>query len=192
MYSFSYYRNIWSEWLNFENNVGNLEDLEYIERKRKQIYGEHLNERNLAFLVDRFKFMNLYPCSENEMKLLGFNDPTDADVYNELGTNSALTNVSLAAGVATTDKENETEELNSSKTVEIANSINPFVSSSIKRAKYPVPDMKKMLPFKPIQNAFIGLQPVPGGGMFLFPSIFAEMIKRLPPPNFFDVRLFFI
>jgi cleavage stimulation factor subunit 3 len=171
--------------------VGNLEDLEYIEKKRKQIYGEHLNERNLAFLVDRFKFMNLYPCSENEMKLLGFNDSSDADVYNELGTNAALKNVSLAANVTTIDKENEADELNSSKNVEIANSINPFVSSSIKRAKYPVPDMKKMLPFKPIQNAFIDLQPVPGGGMFLFPSIFAEMIKRLPPPNYFDVIFFF-
>ena len=80
----------------------------------------------------------------------------------------------------------ESSQSSSQQTTEIYHSINPFNKLTVKRPRYPCPDVNKMYPFKPNRNTFSGLTPVPGGGLFLFPTIFADMIKRLPPPTCFD------
>lgn len=63
-------------------------------------------------------------------------------------------------------------------------------SKSSSKSAWPEPDPSRMIAFKPSRRAEFGfMQPIPGGGMFLFPSIFADLIKRLPPPHCFQVTI---
>lgn len=63
-------------------------------------------------------------------------------------------------------------------------------SKSSSKGAWPEPDPSRMIAFKPSRRAEFGfMQPIPGGGMFLFPSIFADLIKRLPPPHCFQVTI---
>ena len=82
--------------------------------------------------------------------------------------------------------EESTQSSSQQATEMTCHSINPFNKLTVQRPRYPCPDINKMYPFKPNRNTFSGLTPVPGGGLFLFPTIFADMIKRLPPPTCFD------
>lgn len=148
-------------------------------------------ERQTLLLIDRFKFMNLYPCNANELRSLDYKDSNNASYVplmpygfntgSSLAANLALTNASMTntvkstpSGAASDDKPVDSPGLFS------------LGGKPKSLAKFPVPDTSKMYPFKPNKNVFSGLQPVPGGGMFLFPSVIAEMIRRLPAPSHFD------
>ena len=148
-----------------------------------------MDERQTLLIIDRYKFLNLYPCNLNELKLLGYQDNINF-VSNNSGQNTSSNN-SSNLGIITISsnsliiKNDETvgAEKNDQST------LNPFSKlSNRKQIKYPAPNTATMFPFKPNRNAFSGLQPIAGGGIFLFPSCFSEMIKRLPPPTCFDVK----
>lgn len=155
-------------------------------------------ERQTLFLIDRYKFMNLYPCNQIELKALGYKDsnnngllpliPQNMSNSTSLATNLALTNASIASLAPTKGKSFSGEDIINQPLFETTLSSNPFSNSIITRPRYSVPDVSKMYPFKQNRNSLSSLQPVPGGGLFLFPSIFADMIKRLPPPTCFDVN----
>lgn len=196
-----------------------MDDILKVEEKRINSFEDYtqLEERHTVFLIDRFKFMNLYPCNANELKSLGYKDsnnntftsliPHGIGTGSVLATNLANTNASIASslhGSSTKDLTsstlisslaNDDSNLLNQQTAE-ANfkSINPFNKTSrFVRPRLPCPDVSKMYPFKPNRNAFSGLQPVPGGGLFPFPSIFADMIKRLPPPSsMIEVLIYFV
>ena len=180
---------LWSEWLMFESNAGDLKQITSVIDKRYQMYTDanQLDERQTQLIIDRYKFLNLYPCSVNELKLLGYKDRHLISSSSSTSTTSQTANTSTNNLIITSDE--MATKMQYEKSYD-SNSYNPFSRlASRKSSRYPIPDVKKMFPFKPNKNAFSGLQPVPGGGMFLFPSCFAEMIKRLPPPSCFDVTL---
>lgn len=183
---------IWADWLQFESNSGNLNTIMKVIELRNQTYEElnQLEDRQTSLIIDRYKFLNLYPCSLNELKLIGYNEScfqtignTNQSVCNQINTASLINtlnnNLNINNDEMATIKNDKTSDLNAH---------NPFSKlASKKLTRFPVPDVNKMLPFKPNRNAFSGLQPIVGGGLFLFPSCFADMIKRLPPPQYFDV-----
>lgn len=187
---------LWTEWLEFESNVGDLNSIESVEHKRKAaFYSESgLDERQtLLLFIDKYKFMNMYPISDLELKTLGYSG------------GSCLTESSGVNNMQLLNSSNPDEQKIAQSTVDIdassiqkpssfvgfqsSNSSNPFnkLASHNSQYNFPQPDMRQMLPWKS-KNAFNGVQPVPGGGMFLFPSIVAEIIHRLPPPTSFDVN----
>jgi hypothetical protein len=186
------YREIWSAWLDFENNAGDLESISKVLKKREQFYDDsnQLEECQTLLLIDRFKFMNLYPCDQRELKLLGYNDLVHN--YSSLATSlTALTN-SITNNINLPSKDiNEEKEAQSS--YETVQSTNPFNSRfNIQRPRYPAPEISKMYPFKPNRGSLNGLQPLPcGNALFLFPTIFSDLLKRLPPPSSFNVILEF-
>ena len=62
-------------------------------KKREKFYDDsnQLEECQTLLLIDRFKFMNLYPCDQRELKLLGYDDL--ANNYSSLASSlTALTN----------------------------------------------------------------------------------------------------
>ncbi len=137
--------------------------------------------------------MNLYPCDQRELKLLGYNDSIHN--YSSLTTSlNALTN-SIANNINLPSKDIN-EENESQTQFEIVQSTNPFNSRiNIQRPRFPAPDISKMYPFKPNRGSLNGLQPLPcGNTLFLFPTIFSDLLKRLPPPNSFNVylRIFYL
>lgn len=71
---------IWNEFLQFESQLGDLSSIKKVETRRAKVLSE-LNElegRQTALLIDRYKFLNLFPCSNDELKAIGFREtPTN-------------------------------------------------------------------------------------------------------------------
>ncbi|KAH8031565.1 hypothetical protein HPB51_019186 [Rhipicephalus microplus] len=69
---------IWNRFLEFESNIGDLSSILKVEKRRAAAI-EKLKEfegKETALLVDRYRFMDLYPCSPQELKSLGYRDVT--------------------------------------------------------------------------------------------------------------------
>lgn len=66
------YREIWARFLAFESNIGDLASILKVERRRFLAFKEEYEGKETALLVDRYKFMDLYPCSTSELKALGY------------------------------------------------------------------------------------------------------------------------
>ncbi|XP_057688471.1 cleavage stimulation factor subunit 3 [Corythoichthys intestinalis] len=69
---------IWARFLAFESNIGDLASILKVERRRFTAFKEEYEGKETALLVDRYKFMDLYPCSTSELKALGYKDVTRA------------------------------------------------------------------------------------------------------------------
>ena len=65
-------REIWARFLAFESNIGDLASILKVERRRFVAFKEEYEGKETALLVDRYKFMDLYPCSGSELKALGY------------------------------------------------------------------------------------------------------------------------
>lgn len=66
------YREIWARFLAFESNIGDLASILKVEKRRFTAFREEYEGKETALLVDRYKFMDLYPCSASELKALGY------------------------------------------------------------------------------------------------------------------------
>ncbi|XP_054160446.1 cleavage stimulation factor subunit 3-like [Oppia nitens] len=64
---------IWTKFLEFECQIGDLSSVIKVE-KRRALAIEKLNKQTseTAWLVDRYKFQNLLPCSQTELKSIGY------------------------------------------------------------------------------------------------------------------------
>lgn len=189
---------IWSAWFEFENNVGNCKDLKNVEEKRKEKFlnNDVITERQTLLLVDKYKFMNTHPVTSLQLKFLGYKDSNSSA---HLGLNQSVLNTGQESVLNTNLNENEQNMLNEDSNISNllvqqttsvypdTDSSNPFSKLASRNLnKLPQPDIGKMLPFKSNKNAFSGLLPIPGGGMFLFPSVVGDMLRRLPPPPNFN------
>lgn len=65
-------REIWARFLAFESNIGDLASILKVERRRFAAFKDEYEGKETALLVDRYKFMDLYPCSASELKALGY------------------------------------------------------------------------------------------------------------------------
>lgn len=69
---------IWNRFLEFESNIGDLSSILKVEKRRAAAI-EKLKEfegKETALLVDRYRFMDLYPCTPQELKCLGYREVT--------------------------------------------------------------------------------------------------------------------
>ncbi|XP_063696707.1 protein suppressor of forked [Culicoides brevitarsis] len=67
---------VWNRFLEFESNIGDLSSIVKVERRRSAVL-EKLKEyegKETAQLVDRYKFLDLYPCSSVELKSIGYTE----------------------------------------------------------------------------------------------------------------------
>ncbi|KAG1938864.1 EMBRYO DEFECTIVE [Pimephales promelas] len=69
---------IWARFLAFESNIGDLASILKVERRRFMAFKDEYEGKETALLVDRYKFMDLYPCSPCELKALGYKDVSRA------------------------------------------------------------------------------------------------------------------
>lgn len=70
--SLSSCREVWARFLAFESNIGDLASILKVERRRFTAFKDEYEGKETALLVDRYKFMDLYPCSTSELKALGY------------------------------------------------------------------------------------------------------------------------
>ncbi|KAF7987512.1 hypothetical protein HCN44_003274 [Aphidius gifuensis] len=65
---------IWNRFLEFESNIGDLASIVKVEKRRSAVL-EKIKEfegKETAQLVDRYKFIDLYPCSPIELRSIGY------------------------------------------------------------------------------------------------------------------------
>ncbi|KAJ8795994.1 hypothetical protein J1605_002756 [Eschrichtius robustus] len=111
---------IWARFLAFESNIGDLASILKVEKRRFTAFKEEYEGKETALLVDRYKFMDLYPCSASELKALGYKDVSRAK---------------LAAIIPDPV---------------VAPSIVPVLKDEVDRKpEYPKPDTQQMIPFQP-------------------------------------------
>lgn len=86
---------VWNRFLEFESNIGDLSSIVKVERRRSAVLENVIILCNLLYqplitlspfqlkefegketaqLVDRYKFLELYPCSTIELKSIGYSD----------------------------------------------------------------------------------------------------------------------
>lgn len=67
---------VWNKFLEFESNIGDLSSIVKVEKRRATIL-ENLKEfegKETAQLVDRYKFLDLYPCTHPELRSFGYTE----------------------------------------------------------------------------------------------------------------------
>ena len=77
---------IWARFLAFESNIGDLASILKVERRRFTAFKDEYEGKETALLVDRYKFMDLYPCSASELKALGYKVCTTGDFFSFIYT----------------------------------------------------------------------------------------------------------
>ncbi|XP_038663738.1 cleavage stimulation factor subunit 3 isoform X4 [Scyliorhinus canicula] len=147
---------IWARFLAFESNIGDLASILKVEKRRFAAFKEEYEGKETALLVDRYKFMDLFPCSNSELKALGYKDVS----RNKL---TAIIPDPIVTPSAVTVMKDEVD----------------------RKPEYPKPDTNQMIPFQPRHLAPPGLHPVPGG-VFPVPPASVLLMKLLPPPTCFQ------
>uniref|UniRef100_A0A665VCK2 Cleavage stimulation factor subunit 3 n=1 Tax=Echeneis naucrates TaxID=173247 RepID=A0A665VCK2_ECHNA len=145
---------IWARFLAFESNIGDLASILKVERRRFTAFKDEYEGKETALLVDRYKFMDLYPCSTSELKALGYKDVSRAK---------------LAALLPETV---------------VAPSVPALKDEADRKPEYPKPDTNQMIPFQPRHLAPPGLHPVPGGVFPVPPAAVVLMKLLPPPTCF--------
>uniref|UniRef100_A0A673H7K8 Cleavage stimulation factor subunit 3 n=1 Tax=Sinocyclocheilus rhinocerous TaxID=307959 RepID=A0A673H7K8_9TELE len=110
---------IWARFLAFESNIGDLASILKVERRRFMAFKDEYEGKETALLVDRYKFMDLYPCSPSELKALGYKDVSRAK-YASLMPEAVVT-------PSTPSLKDEAD----------------------RKPEYPKPDTSQMIPFQP-------------------------------------------
>ncbi|KAE8604402.1 hypothetical protein XENTR_v10014701 [Xenopus tropicalis] len=76
-----YCSKIWARFLALESNIGDLaSSILNVGKRRYTAFKEEYEGKETALLVDRYKFMDMYPCSTSELKALGYKDVPRAKV----------------------------------------------------------------------------------------------------------------
>ncbi|CAB3367662.1 Hypothetical predicted protein [Cloeon dipterum] len=65
---------IWNKFLEFESNVGDLTSIVKVEKRRSAVLEKlkEFEDKETAQLVDRYRFLDLYPCSIAELRAIGY------------------------------------------------------------------------------------------------------------------------
>jgi len=149
---------IWSKFLSFESQVGDLASIIKVEKRRMSTMEkiQDFSERETALLIDRYKFLGLLPCSDNELRAIGYWDL----VKHQL--------TSLPAASAR-------QALMAAQDDELGRA---------RRPQFPQPDPEQMLPFKPRACVPVGSHPVPGG-VYPPPPAASVLMAMMPPPECF-------
>ncbi|CAL8073455.1 unnamed protein product [Calicophoron daubneyi] len=172
-------RLIWGRFLQFESQVGDLASILKVEKRRLNALEtvKEVSRLESALLIDRYRFLDLLPCSDSELRSLGYRELARFQLsgvgkgYDDLygGMTAAyggpsggfLTTMSGAVGDGTASG-----------------------SAADQRPAYPQPDVSQMLPFKPKAYPRTGSHPV-AGGEFPPPPAASALLRLLPPPECF-------
>ncbi|CAP22079.2 Protein CBR-SUF-1 [Caenorhabditis briggsae] len=160
---------IWDRFLDFESCVGDLASILKVEKRRKIAYEEaqkDLGMNHSMLVIDRYKFMDLMPCSGDQLRLIGY----DALKGNDTPSTSTSSNPKPVP----------------TRGPQAASAIMGGAGGHADVARYgfPRPDISQMIPFKPRVNCTASFHPVPGG-VYPPPPAAAHLMSLLPPPTCF-------
>ncbi|KAG5444096.1 Cleavage stimulation factor subunit 3 [Clonorchis sinensis] len=173
-------RVIWARFLQFESQVGDLASILKVEKRRLQALEtvKEVSRLESALLIDRYRFLDLLPCSDSELKSLGYRELARFQFagsgrgYDEFFGSVLAPHVGLSTALS----------LGVGSTMGDPSVLSG--SSGDQRPAYPQPDVSQMLPFKPKAYPRTGSHPV-GGGEFPPPPAASALLRLLPPPECF-------
>lgn len=197
---------IWNSFLEFEAGIGDLSSTTKVERRRTMALEKVFPKcTEASWAIDKYKFQDLFPCSINELRSLGY-DPQQsatslASLRQLLSTIGSYTGANLNQQVAlivnSANAKNKiklvggrnqpSKALNgnfSSELVDQADSDNEFSTNILNQSNMCLPDLDQMLPFKPVMSPGYGLHTVPGG-IFPPPPAIGQLLSRLPQSSSF-------
>lgn len=126
---------VWNKFLEFEANIGDLASATKVEKRRTLAFDKTSSSKprsETSWLIDRYRFIDLFPCSVTELKAIGY------DVTKSLTTSSAASDLltqSLMNGVSS--KKNDSKQDGNQ-------------STSSTNKSFTKPDMNQMISFRPI------------------------------------------
>ncbi|CAG9829606.1 unnamed protein product [Diabrotica balteata] len=67
---------IWNRFLEFESNIGDLQSIVKVEKRRSEVLSKikEFEGKETAQLVDRYRFLDLFPCTPQELKSIGYTE----------------------------------------------------------------------------------------------------------------------
>uniref|UniRef100_A0A6P7F2J3 Protein suppressor of forked-like n=1 Tax=Diabrotica virgifera virgifera TaxID=50390 RepID=A0A6P7F2J3_DIAVI len=71
-----FFRDIWNRFLEFESNIGDLQSIVKVEKRRSEVLSKikEFEGKETAQLVDRYRFLDLFPCTPQELKSIGYTE----------------------------------------------------------------------------------------------------------------------
>jgi cleavage stimulation factor subunit 3 len=149
---------IWDRYLEFESQVGDLTSILKVDKRRRDAAKDLYDDKQALFLIDRYKFLNLVPCTPEQLKFMGYNK----QVKHPTGGYGFAATSSVPNGRPAT-------------------AVPPPGHVGLEISGFPQPDTDQMLPFKPKLPPCTSYHPVPGG-VFPPPPAAAWLMQQLPPP----------
>jgi cleavage stimulation factor subunit 3 len=155
---------VWDRFLQFESDVGDLQSIQKVEKRRAQVL-ERLSPQRRPRLAlqatQRYRFSDLLPFNEAEIR-----------AFRSLpGSNRYLNSIAPEAAADTEVRVSKEKESESEKQTPE----NPMFK----------PDIAQMLPFKPIRSSAMQSHPIPGG-VFPPPPAVGHLLSLLPHPLCFS------
>uniref|UniRef100_A0A6G1SKG0 Cleavage stimulation factor subunit 3 n=2 Tax=Aceria tosichella TaxID=561515 RepID=A0A6G1SKG0_9ACAR len=195
---------IWNSFLEFEAGIGDLSSITKVERRRTLALEKAFPRcTEASWAIDKYKFQDLYPCSLNELKSLGY-EPQQA-ITSLASVRRLMTSLSPQPEATTTHQQsnsasnNGTKNLKSSSNRQVSNKFlngqtselfethdgeSEFGLDGSNQSNMCLPDLDQMLPFKPAMNPGFGAHSVPGG-TFPPPPAIGMLLSRLPQTGSF-------
>eukprot|EP00794_Sanderia_malayensis_P012786 gene12786-14097_t len=154
-------RIVLAKYLKFESQYGDLASIMKIDRRLAALNSETFEGNDTFSLLDRYSYLDLLPCSSNELGSMGYTGPT-----------------------ALQKSEHGVVQANSINTAERIKMKLPVISDE--PLEYPLPDYAQMKSFKPIPTGTRAAGPrVALGGIFPPPEPAMDLMANLPPPKCF-------
>nr|XP_002126480.1 cleavage stimulation factor subunit 3 [Ciona intestinalis] len=150
---------IWDKYLEFECNVGDLSSLLKVENRRLEAFKADYEGKSTCMLIDRYRFLDLYPCAPEILRALGYKDTR-------------------------TPNKTTTTMMNPTSSSMDAGAKSSMDDAGKKKVGFAMPDLSQMIPYKPRRRPLPGSHPVPGGD-FPFPGAATILLKNMPPPRSF-------
>ena len=196
---------IWNSFLDFESGIGDLSSTLKVERRRVAALNDMFPKcTEASWAIDKYKFQDLYPCSQNELKSLGY-DPQQCttslasvrkllsaiDSSQDCKSSSNQSSLTNGMGAKTGFKSHNRHQLTKSLNGQVGDLFDQndgdteFSLSALNQATNMCePDLDQMLPFKPVLAAGYGSHSVPGG-VFPPPPAIGNLLSKLPQPGSF-------
>lgn len=189
---------IWNSFLEFEAGRGDLSSINKVERRRTLALEKVFpKSAEASWIVDKYKFQDLFPCSINELKSLGYDPHQSATdlastrrLMSSLGYHGSIDVQQVQPGLGLNSKRGKSigrqKMTNGSLANELldADSDTDFTLTILNQNSMCLPDLNQMLPFKPVMAAGFGSHTVPGG-VFPPPPAIGNLMSRLPQQSSF-------
>jgi len=140
---------IWDKYCKFENHIGDLPSMLKVEERKLNCFRSLYEDNKSKLLVDRYKFMDLYPCDDQVLQCIGYKTKSkksgDFVVLTEV---AACKEKDLKSGLVTPDF---------SQMLPYKPKVKPFAGYAVPGGEFPKPELiQQMLNQLPPPKCFQG------------------------------------